>query len=69
MHSGSFARHKQMNSSRGSLFHQNGIEEALVVIIFLSPPTLPGTLPSTEKVPSSCFWESLFGVISLANPF
>ena len=36
---------------------------------FSFPPTLPGTLPLTERVPSSCFRESLFGAISLANPF
>jgi hypothetical protein len=55
--------------SHGSLYlHQDRIE-ALVEIIFLSPPTLPGTLPSTEKVPSLCFGHSLFGAISLANSF
>ena len=28
-----------------------------------------GTLPSSEKVLSLCFGHSLFGAISLANPF
>jgi hypothetical protein len=43
--------------------------EALVEIIFLSPPALPGTLPPTEKVPSSCLGHLLFEAISLAKPF
>ena len=43
--------------------------EALIEIIFLSPPILPGTLPPTEKVPSSCLGHSLFEAISLAKPF
>jgi hypothetical protein len=43
--------------------------EALVEIFFLSPTALPGTLPPTDKVPSSCLGHSLFEAIFLAKPF